>query len=84
MRCQWFFRNEPTEYFNEAPAFCVKSNCNPPEGHPAIDIFLSKLETEIFSILPGTWRLGEYGAMDMVQFLKPARPAYGSLKDQRI
>ena len=37
MRCKWFFRNEPTEHFHEAPAFCVKSNCNPPEGHPAID-----------------------------------------------
>ena len=54
MRCKWFFCNEPTENFSEAPAFCVKSNWNPPKGHPVIEIFLSKLETEIFSVLPGT------------------------------
>ena len=28
--------------------------CFPPKGHPAIAIFLSKLETDIFSMLPGT------------------------------
>ena len=52
MRCKWFFYNELTENFSEAPAFLVKSNWNPPKGHPAIEIFLSKLETEIFSVLP--------------------------------
>ena len=50
MRCEWFFSNEPIENFNEAPAFHVKSNWNPPKEHPAIEIFLSKLETEIFSV----------------------------------
>ena len=54
MMCKWFFRNKPTENFSEAPAFRVKSKWNPPKGHPAIEIFLRKLETEIFSVLPGT------------------------------
>ena len=54
MRCKWFFRNEPTENFSEAPAFRVKSNWNPPNGYPAVEIFLNKLETEIFSVLLGT------------------------------
>ena len=54
MRCEWFFRKEPTENFSEAPAFRLNSNWNPPKGHPAIEIFLSKLGTEIFSVLPGT------------------------------
>ena len=54
MRCQWFFRNECTESFSEAPALRVKLNWNPPKGHPALEIFLSKLEAEIFSVLPGT------------------------------
>ena len=54
MRCKLFFRNEPTENFCEAPAFRVKSNWNPPKGHSAIEIFESRLETEIFSVLPGT------------------------------
>ena len=54
MRCKWFFSTEPTENFSEAPAFRVKSNWNPPKGHPATEIFLSKLETEMFSVLTGT------------------------------
>ena len=51
---KWFFHNEPTENFSEAPTFRVKSNWNPPKGHPTVEIFLSKLETEIFSVLLGT------------------------------
>ena len=35
-RCKWFFRNQSTENFSEAPESCVKSNWNPPQGHPAI------------------------------------------------
>ena len=56
MRCKWYFRNEPTENFSEKPAFNVKSNCNPPNRHPALEIFLSKLENEVLSVLPGTPR----------------------------
>ena len=54
IRCQWFFHNEPTENFSKAPAFCVKLNWNLPKGHTAIENFLSKFETEVFSVLPGT------------------------------
>ena len=54
MRCKWFFSTKPTENFSEAPAFRVKSNWNPPKDHPAIEIFLSKLGTELFCVLPGT------------------------------
>ena len=56
MRCKWYFRNEPTENLSEKPAFNVKSNWNPPNDHPAIEIFLSKLENEVFSVLPVTPR----------------------------
>ena len=52
MRCKCFFRNEPTKSCNEALAFRIKSNWNPPKDHPTIEIFLSKLE--ISSVLPGT------------------------------
>ena len=51
MRCKWFFRNDPTENFSEATEFHVKLNWNPPKRHPAIEMFLSKLETVIFSVL---------------------------------
>ena len=50
MTCKCFFRNEPTKNCSEALAFRIKSNWNPPKGHPTIEIFLSKLE--IFSVLP--------------------------------
>ena len=39
MRCKWYFINEPTENFSEKPAFNIKSNWNPPNGHPAFEIF---------------------------------------------
>ena len=52
MRCKWFFHNEPPENFSEAPAFLIKLNWNPPKGHPAIEIFLSKLETKICLCVP--------------------------------
>ena len=54
MKCKWYFRNEPTENFLEKPAFNVKSKWNPPNGQPALEIFLSKLENEVSSVLPGT------------------------------
>ena len=54
MRCKWIFGNELTENFSETPAFRVKSNWNQPNGHSAREIFLSKPEKEVFSVLPGT------------------------------
>ena len=53
MRCKWFFRNEPTEDFSEIPVFKIKSNWSPPKGHPALEMFLSQTEGDIFSLLPG-------------------------------
>ena len=87
MRCKSFFHNEPTENFSGfsgTPTFCVKSNWNPPKGHPAIEIFLSKLETEIFSVLPGApldynlskkeWLAMRGLAEDQNIIIKPVRP----------
>ena len=54
MKCKQFFRNKPNENFSEALAFRVKSNWNPRKGHPAIEVFLNKLETGIFSVLTGS------------------------------
>ena len=53
MRCKWNFRDEPSPNFSEVPAFRPKSNWKPPPGHPCIELFLSKLESELFSFLPG-------------------------------
>ena len=55
---------------------------NPPNGHPALEIFVSKLENKVFSVLPGTPRnynlpKEEWSAMrglaeDRTIILKPA------------
>ena len=52
MRCKRFIRNKPAHYFNEIPAFRIKSNWSPPKGHPALEMFLSRMEGETFSLLP--------------------------------
>ena len=44
MRCKLYFRNEPRKKFSE------KSSLN---GHPALELFLSKFENEVFHVFPG-------------------------------
>ena len=53
MRCKWYFKNDVTENFSQPPAFQIKSNWNPPKGQPALEMFLSQIERDIFSVLPG-------------------------------
>ena len=53
MRCRWYFRNEPSDNFNEVPAFKLKSLWKPPAGHPCVNLILSRLEENFFSFLPG-------------------------------
>ena len=54
MRCKWYLQSEPIEIFSEKPAFNVKPYQNPPNSHTSLKIFLSKLENEVLSVLPGT------------------------------
>ena len=53
MRSKWSSRDEPSSNFTEVPAFRPKYNWKPPPGHPCVELFLSKLESELFSYLPG-------------------------------
>ena len=53
MRCKWYFRNELSDNFIELPAFKPKSLWKPPAGHPCVGLFLSNLQGELFSFLPG-------------------------------
>ena len=50
MRCKWNFRNEPTNIFNETPAFRPKSRWKPLKGHASLEVFLSRVEKE-FSLM---------------------------------
>ena len=49
-RIKWYFRNEISENFSEVPAFSPKSSWNPPQGHPNLEVYLSQVENELFSI----------------------------------
>ena len=55
MRCRWYFRNEPSDDFSNAnvPAFRPKSQRKPHTGHSCVELFLSRLENELFSFLLG-------------------------------
>ena len=43
------------EDFGEIPEFRIKTNSGPPKAHPALKMFLSQMEGEIFSLLPGNF-----------------------------
>ena len=45
-----YFRNEPTPQFSKVPCCKTKSLWRPPNGHPALEIFLSKVEKDLFDI----------------------------------
>ena len=45
----WYFRDEPSPNFSKVPDFRPKSNWKQPPGHPCVELFLSKLEGELFS-----------------------------------
>ena len=48
MRNKWYFRNESTPQFGEVPCCKTKSSWRPPNGHPALEIFLSKVGKDLF------------------------------------
>ena len=50
MTTKWHFRNEPTPLFSESPAFRTRSSWKPPLSHPNIEVFLSHLAKEIFTL----------------------------------
>ena len=53
MRCKWYFRNESQDIPSEISTYKLKSTWNPPKGSPALELFLSKVKEDIFSVLPG-------------------------------
>ena len=53
MRCKWYFRNESQDIPSEVSTFKLKSTWNSPKGSPALELFISKVKEDIFSILPG-------------------------------
>ena len=53
MRYKWNFSDEPSNDFSEIPLFRPKSTWKPPAGDPVVEQYLSKMEHELVSFLPG-------------------------------
>ena len=51
MQIKWHFRNEPSENFGEIPSFRPKSSWKPPKGNPNLEMFLSKVEQDLFKTI---------------------------------
>ena len=51
MCLKWYFRNDPTPDFSKKPSFTPKSSWKPLTGHPNLEVFLSELEKQIFTIV---------------------------------
>ena len=51
MRIKWHFRNELSENFSEIPSFRPKSSWKPPKGNPNLEMFLSKVEQDLFKTI---------------------------------
>ena len=41
MRCKWYFRIDITDSFSEIPVSHKRSTWDPPQGHPALELFLN-------------------------------------------
>ena len=48
---KWYFRNKPSRDFSNTPYVKSKSKWNSPKGHPAIKIFFSKVENDLFKVV---------------------------------
>ena len=51
MRIKWHCRNESSENFSEIPSFRPKSSWKPPKGNPNLELFLSKVEQDLFKTI---------------------------------
>ena len=51
IRCNWYFRDEPSPDFSEVPPLRPKSNWKPPPEYPCIDLLLNKLELLLYRVL---------------------------------
>ena len=53
MRCKWYFRKESQYIASKVSTYMLKSTWNPLKGLSALELFLSKVEEDIFSVSPG-------------------------------
>ena len=48
---KWHFRNEPFENFSEIPSFRPKASWKRPKGNPDLEMFLNKVEQDLFKMI---------------------------------
>lgn len=76
------FRNKITENFRNTSIFKTKSNCTPPNGHPALEMYLSQIEDYPFPILQGNTKSNNLSKMDRKAVRKLAENRILSLNQQ--
>ena len=64
MRRKWYFRNEPSENFSEIQSFRPKSSWKPPKGNPNLEMFLSKVEQDLFKTIETPIRYSNLSVMN--------------------
>ena len=81
MRCKWYFRKESQYIPSKVSTYMLKSTWNPLKGLSALELFLSKVEEDIFSVSLGHPKFNlnrkEYLTMSSLQIdrsviIKPA------------
>ena len=81
MRCKWYFRKESQYIPSKVSTYMLKSTWNPLKGLLPLELFLSKVEEDIFSVSPGHPKFNlnrkEYLTMSSLQIdrsviIKPA------------
>ena len=50
MRCKWYFRNKSEDIPSEVSTYKRSSTWNTTNGLPALELFLSKIKEDIFSL----------------------------------
>ena len=48
---KWYFRTESSENFSEIPLFRPNSSRKPPRRYPNLEMFLSKVEQDLFKTI---------------------------------
>ena len=51
MWIKWHFCNEPRLDLSEKPSFHTKASWNPLKGDPHLELFLGKVEEELFTVI---------------------------------
>ena len=68
MRLKWHFRNEPTPEFSTTLSFNPKSTWTPSNARPSLELFLSKVEKDLFEMSKTTLGFSNFSKEEWQSF----------------